>query len=517
MASVNQSRLTELVRRTKYEGTEREQQHDLRRKQRLSLQALQVARRGGGEPVVPSPHRESGIAMHLLHETMLVDVSETKSIILNLVNGNADLIDNHTCESILSGDYSRIAESELNQLIERKHVFPDLEAASSYISAVEESLLSQTKMLPPSFVYIPSYSCNLDCYYCFEKAYEHDASLPNREAHSSVEAFLSTLKSIVHSFEESQQTILDPKTISVTVTGGEPFIPENLPAIQTLLTNCRNLGITPSFVTNGYCLEPFLPILKEFGISEIKITLDGSKPVHDSIRVTRSGAGTFDQITKNIDALSKFAKRLSVRINATKKNLCSISDPSFSSLVQAYPNVFFYLYFMQQEGCADKQNVLDELEGLKTALRIQDNCPALKNLDISYHGENVVRSVFGNGSFKPKIAMCAAMSNQYIFDYTGQIYKCWWGMGNPDYRVGSFSLLGYSIHRDLEDLYRLRNVTMIPKCRQCRFRFVCGGGCTGRLSRRDFALGETICPDFENILTFMLRHLYRSGENHGRS
>ena len=167
---------------------------------------------------------------------------------------------------------------------------------------------------------------------------------------------------------------------------------------------------------------------------------------------------------------------------------------------------------MQQEGCADKQNVLDELEGLKTALRIQNNCPALKNLDISYHGENVVRPVFGNGSFKPKIAMCAAMSNQYIFDYTGQIYKCWWGMGNPDYRVGSFSLLGYSIHRDLEDLYRLRNVTTIPKCRQCRFRFVCGGGCTGRLSRRDFALGETICPDFENILTFMIRHLYLSGE-----
>ena len=156
MASVNQSRLTELVRRTKYEGTEREQQHDLRRQQRLSLQALQVARRGGGEPIVPPPLIERAGLRCTSYMRPYLSMSVKQSLLsLNLVNGNADLIDNHTCESILSGDYSRIAESELNQLIERKHVFPDLEAASSYISAVEESLLSQTKMLPPSFVYIP--------------------------------------------------------------------------------------------------------------------------------------------------------------------------------------------------------------------------------------------------------------------------------------------------------------------------------------------------------------------------
>lgn len=257
--------------------------------------------------------------------------------------------------------------------------------------------------------------------------------------------------------------------------------------------------------------------MKEFGVSDIQITLDGSKPIHDSIRITKAGDGTFDQIVRSIEALDEFAERLSVRINATKKNLPSIADPSFSKLINEYPNVFFYLYFMQQEGCADRKNVLNELEGLKTALRIQECCSDLKNLDISYHGENIVRPIFGHGAFRPKIAMCAAMSNQYIFDYTGRIYKCWWGMGNPDYQVGNFSMSGHSINRKLESPYRLRKVTSIPKCSRCRFRLICGGGCTGRLSRQDFSLGRTICPDFESILPFMVRHLYQSGENHARA
>lgn len=455
--------------------------------------------------------------MHLLRETMFINVGDAKFVLLNLVNGNADLIDSRTYNAIKNGNYSSLSKSELNQLIERKYVFPDHNSAATYVSAIEQTLLAQMEMLPPSFVYIPSYSCNLNCYYCFEKAYEHDMSLPSKESHQAATAFLSSLKTIVRSFEESHQTSLDAKDISVTITGGEPFIPENRSTIRTLLAGCHELGITPAFVTNGYHLEPYLPILEEFAVSDMQITLDGSKPVHDSIRITKAGRGTFDQIAKNIDALSRFATRLSVRINATKKNLSSISDSSFASLVQAYPQVFFYLYFMQQEGCADRKNVLDELEGLKTALRIQERCPGLKTLDISYHGENIVRPIFGTGNFKPKIAMCGAMANQYIFDYTGQIYKCWWGMGNPDYRVGNFSSSSHTIIRALEAPYRSRNVTTLAKCKQCRFRFVCGGGCTGRLSRHDFAHGRTICPDFDNILPFMVQYLYRSGGNHARA
>lgn len=455
--------------------------------------------------------------MYLLPETMLIDVNSSEAILLNLVNGNADVVGDPTRKAIQDGEYGRIPRRELDQLIDRKYLFSNSDAATSYVQSVEKSLIAQMEELPASFVYIPSYSCNLNCYYCFEKAYDHDTSLPDQGSCSSAKAFLMALETIVCSFEEAHRTELDPKDISVTITGGEPFIPENYSAILTLLKGCRNLGITPSFVTNGYFLEPFLPILKEFGVSDIQITLDGSKPIHDSIRITKAGDGTFDQIVRSIEALDEFAERLSVRINATKKNLPSIADPSFSKLINEYPNVFFYLYFMQQEGCADRKNVLNELEGLKTALRIQECCSDLKNLDISYHGENIVRPIFGHGAFRPKIAMCAAMSNQYIFDYTGRIYKCWWGMGNPDYQVGDFSMSGHSINRKLESPYRLRKVTSIPKCSRCRFRLICGGGCTGRLSRQDFSLGRTICPDFESILPFMVRHLYQSGENHARA
>lgn len=448
---------------------------------------------------------------------MLIDVGSSEAILLNLVNGNADVVGGPTRKAIRDGEYGCIPSHELDQLIDRKYVFSDPGAAASYVQSVEKSLIAQMEELPPSFVYIPSYSCNLNCYYCFEKAYDHDMSLPDQRSRSSAKAFLMVLETIVRSFEEAHRTKLDSKDILVTITGGEPFIPENYSTILTLLKGCRNLGITPSFVTNGYFLEPFLPVLKEFGVSDIQITLDGSKPIHDSIRITKAGDGTFDQIVRSIEALNEFAEHLSVRVNAMKRNLPSIDDPSFSKLINKYPNVFFYLYFMQQEGCADRKNVLNELEGLKTALRIQECCPDLKNLDISYHGENIVRPIFGHGTFRPKIAMCAAMSNQYIFDYTGRIYKCWWGMGNPNYQVGDFSVSGHSINRKLESPYRSRYVTSIPKCSRCRFRLICGGGCTGRLSRQDFSLGRAICPDFESILPFMVRHLYQSGESHARA
>jgi len=129
------------------------------------------------------------------------------------------------------------------------------------------------------------------------------------------------------------------------------------------------------------------------------------------------------------------------------------------------------------------------------------------NFIIEYHGKNIVDGIFGNISFRPRIKICSAMQNQYILDHFGGIYKCWWGMGNKQYSVGNFSKEIIMDEND-EMQYLKRRIYLLEKCKSCKYRYVCGGGCSGRLSRKSISNGDVICPDFEKIFQYVIPKKY---------
>ena len=68
------------------------------------------------------------------------------------------------------------------------------------------------------------------------------------------------------------------KILSVKITGGEPTIRKDLPDI---LWYCREIGITTTLCTNGICFEwPLVEVVKKTH-TKVKISLHGSKEIHE--------------------------------------------------------------------------------------------------------------------------------------------------------------------------------------------------------------------------------------------
>lgn len=446
--------------------------------------------------------------MFFIPEHFIARVGDGEAILCNLVNGNGDIINDALAAKLESRAFDAIGDNDIEELISRGYLHDSEASYKSMISQMESEWLEQAAAAVPNFVFIPTYTCNLDCYYCFEKAYQHSADLKPQAALRHAVDFMVAVDHVLKRHEAVRGRHVDPGQVSVTITGGEPLLPENKKVIEYLLRECDESGYKTSIVTNGYEVPLYMDLFERFRVDEIQLTIEGSRRVHDSIRVTQDGERTFDVIASSVGSLASVCNSLSVRINASRKNIDSLSDTSFSSLAQRYPNVLFYVYLMQQEGCAGFSNVVDELSGLKRVFALKDETSALDNLDVSYHGERLVASIFDNAGFHPKVKMCAGMQNQYIFDYQGRVFKCWWGMGNDSFRVGSYSGKGVEIDQDRERPYLSRSVLSLSRCRQCKFRFLCGGGCTGRMTRSSLAQGVTQCPDFNGVLAYMIRRRY---------
>ncbi len=113
-------------------------------------------------------------------------------------------------------------------------------------------------------------ACNLRCKHCYI-----DGG-PAREL--SVEQ----VRGVLEEFEEMQG-------LRVMITGGEPLLHSEFPAINELLSD---VAVRATLFTNGLLLTD--RVLKDLNVHEIQISIDGLEHAHDSIR----GRGAYKQATE---------------------------------------------------------------------------------------------------------------------------------------------------------------------------------------------------------------------------
>lgn len=474
----------------------------------MHVQRLQSLRPSGGdshEPPFPCEVRLLGFVK--LDELEMIRLNCDGSILVNLTNGNADLIDNTVANAFLLGSFDHVAYPVLRQLEERRYIFPTEMKRAEFLAAFDRRLEEESKRETPNFIVVPTYSCNLDCYYCFERASVSVGAFDHEGNTLNVSEFFQFVDETLGSYE-SKYGEISKSEVTVTVTGGEPLQAKCAGTIESLFGGCKKRGIGVDIVTNGLNIPDYFGLLQQYSstIVGIQITLDGDRDVHDSIRVSSKGEPTFDRIVRSICMLDDAGFSVNVRINATRLNIHSID--ALSPLIENHQNVLFYVYLMQQEGCCKNVNIVPELDGLRFLDEMKKMKPALNGLLVDYHGRHLIDAVFGDRTFHPKIKVCAAMGNQFIYDACGSIYKCWWAMGSPDRSVGVCHGGKTAWNVGLIRSYRNRNVIQMGKCCSCKYRYVCGGGCTGKLDISDMNAGAVACPDFASIINYKVRYEY---------
>lgn len=195
-----------------------------------------------------------------------------------------------------------------------------LTAAGS--AAVAAAGLRETRRIRRySLTVVTATGCNLGCPYCFQNTAPAASGRfdPRRIPASTLDS--STVDALV-SFTRARMAELDVRRLHVLLFGGEPLL--NSAACRDVLVRCADLGdLTAGIVTNGVLLRvPLARQLAAAGLGSVQVTLDGPAAVHDGLRATRAGRGTYRTILANVAAVqAATGLAFTLRVNVTPQAL----------------------------------------------------------------------------------------------------------------------------------------------------------------------------------------------------
>jgi len=406
------------------------------------------------------------------------------SFIVNLLSGNADILDSSDAGKIeaLKRGENLTDKKFLVELAEKGYITDEYEEKREYRRKYLDFVGSREKDEIQIF-FVTNYSCNFACSYCYQDQYQNPGDELNKEV---IDAFFSYVKK---EFATRRKYI--------TIFGGEPLLngPRQKDSIAYILSKSVEADMSLCFVTNGYYLEEYLPILRKGKIREIQVTLDGTEPVHNNRRFLKGGAATFDKIVKGIDACLENNIDVNLRMVIDKENIGNLSGLAQFAIDKNWTKS---LHFKTQIGrnyelhhCQSAQDKLfDRVSLYENIYDLTRNQPHI--LEFYKPAYSVSKFLSENGELpEPLFDSCPACKTEWAFDYTGKIYSCTATVGKADESLGTF-YPGISHKEAVIEQWETRDVTSMPGCSECSLQLACGGGC-GSLSKNK--TGNIYSPD----------------------
>jgi uncharacterized protein len=339
--------------------------------------------------------------------------------------------------------------------------------------------------------FVPNYSCNFACYYCYQDEYAPSKGILTNE--------------IIDSFFKYIQTEFAGKRKYITVFGGEPLLnsPKQKDIISYLIKQANTSHIDVSFVTNGYTLVEYIDILKQGHVREIQITLDGTAAIHNTRRILKGGAGTFDKIVEGVDACIANSLTVNLRMVIDKENINNLSELAQFTIDKGWTKS---PYFKTQIGrnyelhhCQSAPNKLFSRVSLYESLYeiIQQNPHIVEFYKPAY---SISKFLSENGSLPdPLFDSCPACKTEWAFDYTGHIYPCTATVGKADESLGTF-YPEINSNKNHVNEWEKRDVTTIPECKNCSVQLACGGGCGSVAKNISGKICSTDCRPVKELL-----------------
>jgi uncharacterized protein len=391
------------------------------------------------------------------------------SFIVNLLSGNADVLDSSDAEkieAIRKGEDINDKEF-LDELAEKGYITDESEEKKEYRRKYLDFIDAREKDEIQIF-FVTNYSCNFACSYCYQDQYNNPANELNKDV---IDSFFNYVKK---EFASRRKYI--------TIFGGEPLL--NGPRQKDLITYIINRSVEADlslcFVTNGYCLEEYMPVLRKGRIREVQVTLDGTESVHNKRRFLKGGGRTFEKIIRGIDACLNNNINVNLRMVIDKGNINNLSELAQFAIDKSWTKS---RYFKTQIGrnyelhhCQSSPGKLfDRISLYDSIFKITRIHPHI--LEFYKPAYSVSKFLAENGELpEPLFDSCPACKTEWAFDYTGKIYSCTATVGKADESLGTF-YPEISRKESVIEQWESRDVTLIPECRNCSVRLACGGGC----------------------------------------
>jgi len=408
-----------------------------------------------------------------------------RSFIINPLARSADLLDPETAGELASGSYSDPKElADKGYLIDPEEESRRYRAA--YLDFLEARDHGQTQLF-----FVPWYSCNFACPYCYQEGYAPQVGALRDEV---IEAF----------FGYAEKKFVG-RPVYVTLFGGEPLLPGESArkSIQTFLREAVARKLSVAVVTNGYTLRDYIDTLVLADIREVQVTLDGVGEVHDRRRPLHGGFPTFHTIVDGIDAALARRIPINLRVVLDRENIVGLpelarfsrdrgwtGDPLFKT--QLGRN--YELHTCQQ----DSQRLYSRVELYEKLSELIEQHSEI--LEFHRPAFSLAKFLWENGELpQPLFDSCPGCKTEWAFDFTGRIYACTATVGKQGEELGTFYPHVSSRAELIED-WQQRDVTSVAACRDCSLQLACGGGCAVVARTRHGKLNAPDCRPVKELL-----------------
>jgi uncharacterized protein len=301
------------------------------------------------------------------------------------------------------------------------------------------------------------------------------------------------------------------KTLSVTWYGGEPTINKAFEIVRSISDRLKRLKInfkSAALVSNGYMLtKEKAHELNYLNISNVQISIDGPRQVHDQRRMLKGGRPTFDRILANIDTLmgSSFTGECNIRVNLDRQNISSFSTIR-NYLLERYSGTRVTVYAGYVDTAANH-----EKEGGCSVC-------AAEWADFSVEQFRDLNAVSKEGVYPlgGLLNICSATtSSGFVVGPQGEVYKCWEDVGRPNMVIGNVHDTPAICNDDLVAEYSIAADPFLDEhCRECSVFPICSGGCANRRLRSKF-FGEpelNFCSLYKEHLEAYLLEYFKAFE-----
>ena len=365
----------------------------------------------------------------------------------------------------LKGKYT---EDELDEVIGEVRQLEEIGALNAPDNYDDVKQLQEPGVVKSMCLHV-AHDCNLRCKYCF--AATGDFCMGERK----LLPFEVGKKALDWLVEKSGKRV----HLEVDFVGGEPLM--NFEVMKQLVEYGRSIEKEKNkkfkFTTTTNCVlmnDEIIDFLnREMG--NVVISMDGRPEVHDRMRPTVNGKGSYAIIAEKA---KKFAalrgdKEYYVRGTYTgynkdfSKDVLFLADEGFEQLsVEPVVTDPACEYALHEE---DLPQLREEYERL--AVAYMDRRANGKWFNFFHFNVDLA----GGPCLRKRLTGCGAGNEYVAVTPDGDIYPCHQFVGREGYRMGS--VLDGTFDRDIQRRFADNHVLHKEKCRECWARFYCSGGC----------------------------------------
>ncbi len=313
-----------------------------------------------------------------------------------------------------------------------------------------------------------AHTCNLNCSYCFasQGKYHGERAVMSYEVGRQALDFL---------IENSGTR----RNLEVDFFGGEPLM--NFDVVKQLVAYARSIeqekgkNFRFTLTTNGMLIDDDVIDFCNREMSNVVLSLDGRKEVHDRFRVDYAGRGSWEQI------VPKFQKLVEARggKNYYMRGTFTHANPDFLEDIKTMLDLGFRELSMEPVVCAaDDPSALTE-EDLPIVLRQYEELAELMRTRRKegrpftfYH---YMLDLAGGPCIYKRISGCGSGTEYMAVTPWGDLYPCHQFVGEEKFKLGDIwnGVSNTAVQEDFASC----NVYARPDCRDCWARLYCSGGC----------------------------------------